>query len=89
MGYEDFNNRDQLRHDPLMALLPEKGHRNDSTLLAGKSTLNRLEHAPTEGSDRYHKIDKAAEEMAASAGAGMIDDFRLRGSSTCHHLNAY
>ena len=54
-GYEDLN--DQLRHDPLMALVSEKGRRGDSPSLAGKNTLNRLEHAPTQGPSRYHKID--------------------------------
>ena len=49
LGYEDLN--DQFRHDPLMALFSEKG-RTDSTPLAGKSTLNRLEHAPTQGPGR-------------------------------------
>ena len=44
LGYEDLN--DQLRHDPLMALFSEKG-RGDSIPLAGKSTLNRLELAPS------------------------------------------
>ena len=56
-GYEDLNDHDQLRHDPLMALVSEKGPRGDSPPLAGKSTLNRLEHAPTQGPTRYHKID--------------------------------
>ena len=56
-GYEDLIDHDQLGHDPLMALVSEKGRRGDSTPLAGKSTLNRLEHAPTQGPGRYHKID--------------------------------
>ena len=30
----------------------------DSAPLAGKSTLNRLEHAPTEGPARYHKMGR-------------------------------
>jgi hypothetical protein len=57
LGYEDLNDHDQLRHDPLMALFSEKGHSSDAPPLAGKSTLNRLELAPSEGPDRYHKID--------------------------------
>ena len=56
-GYEDLIDHDQLRHDPLMALVSEKDRRGDSPPLAGKSTLNRLEHAPTQGPGRYHKID--------------------------------
>ena len=66
-----------------MSLSSEKGHHNDSTSLIGKNTLNRLEHAPTEGSDSYHKIDKAAKETPVSASVGMIDDFRLWGSRRC------
>ena len=48
-----------------MALFSEKGHRSHSPPLAGKSTLNRLEHAPTEGSDRYHWIDHEPEALQA------------------------
>ena len=40
----------KLRHDPLMALFSEKSW-GDSAPLAGKSTLNRLELAPSEGPD--------------------------------------
>ena len=57
MGYEDLNDHDDLRHDPVMALLAGKleAKRRDCAAVAGKSTLNRLElsgAAPT----RYHKI---------------------------------
>ena len=64
-GYEDLNDHDQLRHDPLMALLSDKGDRGDSPPLAGKSTLNRLEHAPTQGPGRYHKIDHDPDSLQA------------------------
>ena len=63
LGYEDLIDHDQLRHDPLMALVSEKGRRPDSPPLAGKSTLNRLEHAPTQGPGRYHKIDHDPEAL--------------------------
>ena len=46
-----------------MALFSEKGHSSDSPPLAGKSTLNRLELAPSEGPDRYHKIDHDPEAL--------------------------
>ena len=62
LGYEDLIDHDQLRHDPLMALISEKGRRG-SPPLAGKSTLNRLEHAPTQGPGRYHKIDHDPEAL--------------------------
>jgi Transposase DDE domain group 1 len=53
LGYEDLIDHDVLRFDPaLMAALdrPEDA-------LAGKSTLNRLEHAGKIGRDRHHKLD--------------------------------
>jgi hypothetical protein len=57
LGYEDLNDQDHLRHDPIMAVLAGKlkARREDCAPVAGKSTLNRLELsrlAPT----RYHKI---------------------------------
>ena len=47
LGYEDLNDHDQLRHDPVMAVLAGKleAHRGDCAPLAGKSTLNRLERS--------------------------------------------
>jgi hypothetical protein len=56
LGYEDLNDHDQLRHDPLMAVLVGKltPWREDCPV-AGKSTLNRLELSRLEPS-RYHKI---------------------------------
>ena len=56
LGYEDLNDHDQLRHDPLFAVLAEAA---DLTApLAGKSTLNRLElsAATVEEAERYKKI---------------------------------
>ena len=64
LGYEDLNDHDQLRHDPLMALFSEN-RRGDSAPLAGKSTLNRLELAPSDGPDRYPKIDHDPEDLQA------------------------
>jgi hypothetical protein len=65
LGYEDLNDHDQLRHDPLMATLIGKlsAHRKDCAPLAGKSTLNRLELSRPEPT-KYHKIshDPAAIE---------------------------
>ena len=42
MGYEDLNDHEQLRRDPLMGLLAGKRDPG-SDVLAGKSTLNRME----------------------------------------------
>jgi Transposase DDE domain group 1 len=57
LGYEDLVDHDQLRHDPVLAALAGKleARRKDCAPLAGKSTLNRLEHAPLTPSC-YHKI---------------------------------
>jgi hypothetical protein len=57
LGYEDLNDHDKLRHDPMMAILAGKleAHREDCAPVAGKSTLNRLERSKLEP-DRYHKI---------------------------------
>jgi hypothetical protein len=57
LGYEDLIDHDQLRHDPVMAILAGKleARREDCAPVAGKSTLNRLELSrPTP--TRYHKI---------------------------------
>ena len=54
LGYEDLNDHDQLRRDPLLAMLAGKADPG-SELLAGKSTLNRLELGNGITS-RYHKI---------------------------------
>ena len=42
LGYEDLNDHEKLRHDPRLAVLSGKTE-PDQELLAGKSTLNRLE----------------------------------------------
>jgi hypothetical protein len=42
LGYEDLTDHDQLREDPLLAVLSGK-QRVGEEALAGKSTLNRLE----------------------------------------------
>jgi hypothetical protein len=57
LGYEDLNDHDELRHDPLMAVLAGKleARREDCAPVAGKSTLNRLERSRLEPT-RYHKI---------------------------------
>jgi len=59
MGYEDLNDHEQLRTDPLLALLA--GKRDLHAPLAGKSTLNRLELSGR--TDGYHKISYSAEGL--------------------------
>ena len=67
LGYEDLNDHDELRHDPLLAVLVGKRdptgenrvrQRDIGKALAGKSTLNRLELTPPGASaeSRYKKI---------------------------------
>jgi hypothetical protein len=65
LGYEDLNDHDVLRHDPVLAVLVGKlaARRRSCAPAAGKSTLNRLELSRPEPT-RYHKIshDPAAIE---------------------------
>ena len=58
LGYEDLNDHDELRHDPVFAVLAGKleAKRADCAPVAGKSTLNRLEHGGAARDARYHKI---------------------------------
>ena len=67
LGYEDLNDHEELRRDPLLAVLVEKEDvtgeerrraRDQGTALAGKSTLNRMElgAAKLGETERYKKI---------------------------------
>ena len=64
LGYEDLIDHDELRHDPVMAILAGKleARRSNCAPLAGKSTLNRLELGRPEPS-RYHKISYEAAKI--------------------------
>jgi hypothetical protein len=53
LGYEDINDHEQLRKDPVLGILA--GREELDQPLAGKSTLNRMELG-TGGKDRYKKI---------------------------------
>jgi hypothetical protein len=65
LGYEDLIDHDELRRDPVLGTVLGRleARRRDCAPLAGKSTLNRLEHAPV-GAHRYRRIahDSAAIE---------------------------
>ena len=65
LGSEDLNDHDQLRHDPILTLLSDRleAKRKDCAVLSGKSTLNRLEHAPSGAPDRYRRIGHDREAM--------------------------
>ena len=52
-GHEDLIDHDTLRDDPALAAVLDK----PGGSLAGKSTLNRMEHAGKIGQDRHHKLD--------------------------------
>ncbi len=67
LGYEDLNDHDELRNDPLLAVMVgkkdptgnDRGREGDrGKPLAGKSTLNRLELTPVRAGEhsRYKKI---------------------------------
>ena len=67
LGYEDLNDHEELRRDPLLGVLAEKAdptgesrarERDQGKALAGKSTLNRLEltAAEVKEGERYKKI---------------------------------
>jgi len=74
LGYEDVVDHDELRHDPLLAILcgnaditgqNRKRKRDAGVALAGKSTLNRLElRAEKAGAgEKYKKIEADAAKM--------------------------
>jgi hypothetical protein len=66
LGYEDLNDHDRLRTDPLLAaacgnpdlLGGDRRHESDKGKpLAGKSTLNRLELGAARGGGKYRKVN--------------------------------
>jgi len=76
LGYEDLNDHDELRSDPLLAVLAgkqdssgeeRKRGRDKGKSLAGKSTLNRLESATKDDPRkcRYKKISYGSEAIDA------------------------
>lgn len=75
LGYEDLNDHDRLRIDPLWGALvgksdpnglDRKRERDRGCALAGKSTLNRLERTLCTETEttRYHKITHDQERIA-------------------------
>ena len=74
LGYEDVNDHDTLRLDPLLATLVGRAdptgadriaQRDRGKPLAGKSTLNRLELSPTRAgvASRYKKIPARQQQI--------------------------
>jgi hypothetical protein len=92
LGYEDLNDHDQLRNDPLLAVLAGKNDptgtdrtrvRDKGKALAGKSTLNRLELTPIRATSksRYKKITfdrKKADDFFVDAFVNSHDTAPLR-----------
>ena len=72
LGYEDLNDHDELRRDPLLAVLVGKldptgqdrsRARDRGCALAGKSTLNRLEQTPQGDQDRYRRMSYDSDRL--------------------------
>ena len=79
LGYEDLNDHDDLRRDPLLALLSGKleARRKGCAPLAGKSTLSRLENAPAGGKpSRYARIDHDPEKLQDVLIKSFIDSWQ-------------
>ena len=71
LGYEDVCDHDQLRHDPVFAVLAGKLEplRKRCAPVGGTSTLNRLEHASEEGpASRPTATTRSATTWAPSSG---------------------
>ena len=66
LGYEDVIDHDELRHDPIMAVLAGKliARRKNCAPVAGKSTLNRLELGRDEPT-AYHKVSHDRQAIEA------------------------
>jgi len=86
LGYEDLNDQDDLRTDPLLGAvcgnpdplgMDRRQERDKGKPLAGKSTLNRLELGTADTEGKYRKINPKAQEMRDP----LIE--RLRGPSGC------
>lgn len=81
-GYEDLNDHNDLRRDPLMAVavgkvdptgMDRRYTEDKGNALAGASTLNRLELGNQQGAEHYRKI-KANMEMIE----GLLVEFGVR-----------
>ncbi len=87
LGYEDLNDHDDLKWDPLLALAVGKGDVEGKTrhrpadrgkVMASSSTLNRLELTPA-GADRqsrYKKIVHHPEKLEALFVDAFLDSFK-------------
>jgi Transposase DDE domain group 1 len=87
LGYEDLNDHDDLRSDPLLAVLcgkedptgsKRKDPRDRGKALAGKSTLNRMEltEEKAEEKNRYKKIKCNGQEVDELLVDLFLDSFK-------------
>ncbi len=82
LGYEDVNDHDKIRHDPALAIALEKLNFLDSNkgILAGKSTINRLEYCPetiiNQELTRYHKIEHNPQEIERAFVEIFLDSYK-------------
>ena len=87
LGYEDLNDHDELRHDPLLAAVTGKHDPSGSSrarardrgkALAGKNTLNRLELTPVDANarSRYKKMVVDEQELSRLLVSHFIDSYR-------------
>ena len=83
-GYEDVNDHDQWRKDPLLSLVCGK---EDGAYLSGKSTLNRLElgKETEDYGNRYNKINWENEEIEKLLVDMFLDSFTLVIPSQIEH----
>jgi hypothetical protein len=88
LGYEDLNDHDRLRLDPLVAVMVGKGdpsggdrlcERDKGKPLASASTLNRLELTPEDADARARYI-KIVADPAGMDRCSSIASWRLMGS---------
>lgn len=86
LGYEDVNDHDTLRNDPMLAVCAgrvdvegvQRRHKRDAgSPLAGKSTLNRLEVCAERGGEtkRYHRLTVDFEKIDALLVELFLDSF--------------
>lgn len=86
LGYEDLNDHEQLRHDPVLALMVGRDDitgqdrvedRDRGVPLAGKSTLNRLELTPA-GAGKHSRYKKTVASVTKLQNT-LVDTFiRMR-----------
>ena len=95
LGYEDLNDHDDLRHDPLLAVLVGKTdptgadrlrQRDRGKALAGKSTLNRLELTPPGAENRIKEQQLCLFADRTSCETMRANQLRLWFSSVAYTL---